>query len=131
MRGDGSCWQNGHVARTLTEHHWFPRSQPQTLQIACALLYWNALLSLVVGLFAGGLGRLLLVLLVAEVAGAYGIANERKWGYVVALVAALLPFVLLFVSGFGGSILTLLFQIALVVLLLHPMSRHYYQTWFR
>ncbi|HUZ21040.1 MAG TPA: hypothetical protein VMU75_10775 [Acidimicrobiales bacterium] len=117
----------------LTERRWFPTSQPQTLQIAVALLYWNAFLSLIVGLVTGGLGRLTLLLLLLDLAGAFGIANERKWGYVTAIGAAFLPLVLLIaIGGFlGGGLLSLIFQIALIVLLLHPMSRNYYKIWFR
>jgi hypothetical protein len=119
------------VTNAIRTHRWFPSSQPQTLQIAVMLLYWNAALGLIVGLFAHGLGRLLLLLIVAEVAGAFGIANERKWGYVTALAAACLPLALLILGVLAGGLLNLLFQIALVALLLHPMSRNYYKIWFR
>lgn len=120
------------ATKGLKERRWFPSSQPQTLQIAVALLYWNAALSLLVGLIARGFGLLELLVLGADVAGGYGIANERKWGYIVALVAAFLPLVLLIVVGglFTGGLLNLIFEIALVALLLHPMSRNYYKIWF-
>jgi len=122
------------MARRLpTARRWFPSSQPQTLQIAVALLYWNALLGLIFGITVGGWGRLSLLLIVAEIAGAYGISNERKWGYVIAVVAAIVPLVLVIaVAGFlGAGILNLLFQVALVALLLHPQSRAYYKIWYR
>jgi hypothetical protein len=116
----------------MTEMRWYPQHQPQTLQIAVALLYWNAFLGLLLGIFEGGIGRLFLVLLVAEIAGAIGVANERKWGYVVALVAAVLPLVLLITNNVAaGGLLNLIFEIALVALLLHPISRNYYKIWFR
>ncbi len=127
-------WQTGGMAHgRLTERRWFPTRQPQTLQIAVVLLYWNAFLSLIVGLITGGFGRLTLLLLLLDVAGAFGIANERKWGYITAIGAAFLPFILLIAIGgfFGGGLLSLIFQIALIVLLLHPMSRSYYKIWFR
>lgn len=117
--------------RSVTERRWFPAHQPQTLQIAVALLYWNAVLSLLFGLIQGGLGRLSLVLMVFEVIGGFGVANEKKWGYWVAVAAAFLPFALLAAGYFGASILTLLFEVALVALLLHPQSRSYYKIWFR
>lgn len=118
---------------SLQQRRWFPAGAPQTLQIAVVLLYWNAALSLLFGLVAGGFGLLELLLLGFDVAGAFGIANERKWGYVVAVVAAVLPLALLVAVGglLGGGLLTLIFQIALVALLLHPMSRSYYKLWFR
>jgi hypothetical protein len=51
----------------------------------------------------------------------------------VALLAAIIPLVLLVVvAGFlGAGILYLLFQIALVALLVHPQSRDYYRLWYR
>jgi hypothetical protein len=111
---------------------WFPQHQPQTLQFTVALLYWNAALGFFVGVLEGGIGRLFLLLLIAEIAGAIGVANERKWGYVVALVAALLPLVVLVTTNFlAGGLLNLIFEIALVALLLHPLSRNYYKIWFR
>ncbi|HWD24088.1 MAG TPA: hypothetical protein VG368_01375 [Acidimicrobiales bacterium] len=116
----------------MTEMRWFPQHQPQTLQIAVALLYWNAFLGLLLGVLTGGTGRFFLLLIVAEVAGAIGVTNERKWGYLVALVAACLPVVLLVTTNMAaGGLLNLLFEIALIALLLHPMSRNYYKIWFR
>jgi hypothetical protein len=120
------------VATSLNARRWFPSQQPQTLQIAVALLYWNAFLSLFFGAIAHGFGRLLLFVIVAEVAGAFGIANERKWGYLIAVTVAALLLVLTLTAGlFAGGLLNLVFQVALVLLLLHPMSRNYYKVWFR
>lgn len=118
---------------SLQHLRWFPTEQPQTLQIATALLYWNAILGLIAGLADGGLGRLSLLLIAADVAGALGISNAKKWGYYVAISAALLPLILLFIlsSIFAANILSLLFQIALVALLLHPHSRSYARIWYR
>ena len=66
-----------------------------------------------------------------------GIANEKKWGYNLAVAAAILNVLLLFMV-FGISTLTNLsplisfgFDAALVALLLHPMSRDYQRIWFR
>ena len=65
-----------------------------------------------------------------------GIANERKWGYGLGIVMAFLPFVLrVYYAGIGNVLttdaLTLLFEIALVALLLHPQSRDYQRIWFK
>jgi hypothetical protein len=123
------------MAPSLVERRWFPKSQPPTLQIAVALLYWNAVLLLLSGIIGLHFGPVALLALVADVAGGFGVANERRWGYVVALLAALLPFVGFFILSahtyFGGGFLTLIFDVALVALLLHPMSRGYFKTWFR
>jgi hypothetical protein len=119
---------------SLQQRRWFPTGQPQTLQIAVALLYWNAVLSLLFGVVAGGFGLLELVVLGLDVAGAFGVANERKWGYLLAVVAAFAPLALLIAVGgslLAGGLLNLVFQIALIALLLHPMSRSYYKLWFR
>ena len=119
------------MARNRTAlQRWYPSNQPQTLQIAVALLYWNAALSLLFGLIAGGLGRYGLLLMVLEVAGGLGVANERKWGYVVAVLSAAVLLALL-VKGYTGGIFTIIFEVALLVALFHPMSRHYYKIWFR
>ena len=116
----------------MRTRRWFPTQQPQTLQIAVALLYWNAFLSLFFGAISHGFGRLLLLVIVAEVAGAFGIANERKWGFIIAVAVAAALLVITLSSGlFAGGLLNLVFQIALVALLLHPMSRAYYKVWFR
>ncbi|MDA8288602.1 MAG: hypothetical protein M0014_09140 [Actinomycetota bacterium] len=108
---------------------------PQTLQIATWLLYWNAALGLLAYIFAGSaaITALGLLFVIGEVAGGYGLANEHKWGYVLALIAAFLPFVLLIVfagSILAGGIFSLIFEIALVVLLVHPMSRNYVRSYF-
>ena len=90
--------------RVSRERHWFPAHQPQTLQIAALLLYWNAFLGLVAGLAVGGAGHLALSPAAGEAAGAFGIANERRWGYVLALAAAVVPLVLVIaVAGYPRS----------------------------
>jgi hypothetical protein len=121
------------MAKVLQNRRWFGSGQPQTLQLAVGLLYWNALLGLIIGIVnARGFGHLALVVVIAEVAGAFGVANERRWGYWIALVASLLPLALALAGIFNsGELLTLLFQIALVALLVHPISRHYYRIYFR
>src|SRR6185437_8389516 len=83
------------MARSVATRHWFPQHQPQTLQVAAALLYWNAFLTLIGGIFGLHFGVSALLTLLADVAGGFGVANARKWGYGVAIVAALLPFAFL------------------------------------
>ncbi|MDA8298055.1 MAG: hypothetical protein M0004_16020 [Actinomycetota bacterium] len=131
-----SPWGGGPPRRSFSARSFLPRSLPQTLQIATWLLYWNAALGLLAYIFAGGVAVISLGLLfvIGEIAAGYGLANERKWGYVLALIAAFLPFVLLIVfagSIFAGGIFSLIFEIALVVLLVHPMSRSYVRSYFR
>ena len=72
------------------------------------LLYFNAFWA-VLGIFTGGLmssalGAVLLVgSLGANVYGAYGIANELKVGYQVAIVASFLPFAIRLIVVFQAG----------------------------
>ena len=107
-------------------------SQPQTLQIAVFLLYFNAAFTLIFGGLFSVFG---LLIIVGSAAAGFGIANEQKWGYGVGLAMAILPFALLLLTLQGGSggvnVITLMFDIALVALLLHPQSRDYQRIWFK
>ncbi len=118
---------------------WVNRNQPQTLYIAQLLLYFRGGFLLVFGLLLGAfLTVSSLVLAVGFVMAAYGIANERRWGYIVGVVVAALTLAgsLLEViqdinnlSRTFSQLIGLLFDIALVALLLHPMSRNYQRYW--
>jgi hypothetical protein len=91
---------------------------------ATIILYINAVLALLGGGFS-------LIFAAGQVAAGLGIANEKKWGYWlgVALTAFI---VFLLVRNFAFvAIINLLFYIALLALLLHPMSRSYRKVWFR
>ena len=118
---------------------------PQTLYIAQFLLYFDAFWALLGILIGGGLGPLGVLALAAYVYGAYGIANERKRGYQVAVFASFLPLLLRVIvaaldSGgvlgnlgfilFSGNVLNAIFEYALIALLLHPMSREHQKIWF-
>lgn len=104
--------------------------QPQTLYIATVLLYINAVFDFL------SFSPFLMLTAVVMAAAGYGIANELRWGYSVAMVIAVFRVVLLFlIAGtdvFGFPlILTLLFDAALVGLLAHPQSREYQRIWFK
>ena len=104
--------------------------QPQTLFIATVLLYINAVFD-----FLTFYGPFMLSA-VALAAGGYGIANEKRWGYGLAVgVAVLRVAVLLLFAGSNAFefplILTLIFDVALVALLVHPESRQYQRIWFK
>jgi hypothetical protein len=106
--------------------------QPQTLFIATVLLYINAFFD-----FLSGLSYpLLLLSAVALAAGGYGIANEKRWGYGLAVGIAVLRVAVLLVFARSSVfefplILTLIFDVALVALLVHPESRQYQRIWFK
>ncbi|MEA2273223.1 MAG: hypothetical protein QOI98_1931 [Solirubrobacteraceae bacterium] len=109
------------------------QTQPQTLQIAVMLMYIDAVF---LALFGGLFSIFGLVFIAAFVASGYGIANERKWGYYlgVGIAGLRLAFELLPVLGgglFGGNMIGLLFAVAKVALLVHPMSREYQRIWFK
>lgn len=129
----------------MTQRRWFNPNVPQTLYVAQFLLYFDAFWALLGVLFGGGLGLLGVVSLAAYVYGAYGIANEQKRGYQVAVVASFLPlalralFAVFFGDGligdigfilFSNNVLSVIFQYALIALLLHPMSREHQKIWF-
>ncbi len=112
--------------------NWFDNSQPQTLQSAVLLSYLTAAL----GLFFFVLGNhsLLQLVSLALAPGAYGIANDKRWGYRlnVAMAIAYAALCLLSMIYISGSfVLSLLFAAVLVALLLHPQSREYKRIWFR
>jgi hypothetical protein len=127
----------------MSERRWFNSRLPQTLVISQFLLYFNAFWG-ILGALGGGLGLLGIVYVAVNVFGAYGIANEMKRGYQVALVASFLPIalpaVVLALSGdlFGrigevllpGGVINAIFVYALIALLLHPQSREHQKVWF-
>ena len=128
----------------MSERRWFNPNVPQTLYIAQFLLYLDAFWMLLGALTGSGLGLLGILALAAYVYGAYGIANEKKLGYQIAVVASFIPLALRFlqlITGVNGadvsyvlfstSILNGRFEYALIALLLHPMSREHQKIWFR
>jgi len=114
---------------------WLDRSQPQTLLMANILLYVNAAIWLLWVLAFGlsGFTGLFAVLAIGAIFAGLGIANEKKPGYLGAVAVALLNVVLLFKVGASSVSLfiNLVFAVALLVLLLHPMSRNYQRIWFK
>jgi hypothetical protein len=119
------------------ERKWFSQSQPQTLQMAVMLLYMISALSLIEGLVFGGIGLILLLAVAGQALGAFGVANDSKAGYRVALVFTVLPlgFVAYLVARYHGVnfgvVLTFMTYAALLALLLHQQSRDYAKIWFR
>ena len=99
--------------------------------MAVFIFYFRAVLLVLFGAFLSPFG-----LLVAAAAGAsgFGIANERRWGYNLALVVSFAEVLALLRIVFGynadGFFISLMFAVALVALLLHPQSRDYQRIWF-
>jgi len=117
----------------VNERRLFNPHQPQTLQTATFVAYFSAFFDL---LSVGAFGIIVLAFAGGLTAGAYGIANEERWGYTTAVVVSVLRVCWLAVT-FGTdvlafpTILSLLFDGALVALLVHPMSRDYQRIWFK
>ena len=119
----------------VNQWKWVNQFQPQTLYMATILCYVDAVFGLLFGSVATSL-LAGLITIAALAAGGFGIANEKRWGYAVAVGGAVLQVVMLF-AVFGTEVFTstaiisLLFDAALVALLLHPMSREYQRIWFK
>jgi hypothetical protein len=114
----------------MANNRWLDRTQPQTLFIAVILLYATAVFQLLGG-YLFYLFPLGAALVVGQVAAGFGIANEKKWGYWLGVAMAFLPLVMLITRTTAMSIIGLMFQIALVFLLLHRQSREYQRIWFK
>ncbi|HTN99355.1 MAG TPA: hypothetical protein VL068_01665 [Microthrixaceae bacterium] len=137
----------------MSNRRWYNPHLPQTLVIAQFLLYLDAAFGLIRLLSSGSnsivtytsIGRILFVsAIVMSVFGAHGIANEKKLGYQVAVAASFMPLLARVVlaaqaSGvisnlgyvlFSGNVLYVLFEYALIALLLHPMSHNHQKIWF-
>jgi hypothetical protein len=119
----------------VKEYRFLNQYQPQTLVIATLFCYIDAGFGLLFGLVATSI-ILYLITILGLAAGGFGIANEKKWGYGVAVVASVLQVLMLIaVAGIEvlefPLILNLFFDGALVALLLHPESREYQRIWFK
>lgn len=129
---------------------WVNNRQPQTLYIAQVMLYFRGAMAVLFGaLFVIGDVRLfgsqllatiwILLITVGAIAGAYGIANEQKWGYQLGVAAGAAPFVLriqrLFDDGLVDALtfdpLSLVFDVAILAALLHQQSAQYQRVYFR
>ncbi|HZN15097.1 MAG TPA: hypothetical protein VFB78_12545 [Acidimicrobiales bacterium] len=145
----------------METRRWINQGQPQTMQIAVFLLYFNAVFTLLLGSDSAlyvllGIAKLgvtptdgleTLIKLVIGFGGAgaaYLIANEQKWGYRLGVVVAALPLVgvlmlmllprMNHVPRYGlvdFSLINLLIEGALFALLVHPQSRDYERIWFK
>ena len=126
---------------------WVNPRQPQTLYIAQLLMYFQGGFDLVFWTIGGlRIGTLfgsralaafyVLLVVVGKLVAAFGIANERRWGYKLGATAAAAPLavrVVRTVTGSAGALfgnpIDLMFDVALLALLLHPMSRNYQRYW--
>ncbi|MBT3688185.1 MAG: hypothetical protein HOG10_08980 [Actinobacteria bacterium] len=87
------------------------------------------------GLFNLVRGTELMFIGLAMFPAAYAIANDRRWGWRLGVGAAALAVLLRLISilsyGFTPTVLLILvFPVALLALLVHPISREYQRVWF-
>lgn len=123
----------------MNDRKFFDPSQPQTLQIAVLLFYFNAGFLLISMLLGGGIEPIGLLLAAVGALCAFGMANEKRIAYIGALILACLNlgwFLFIWLGlgyriSFFNLVLSLLFDVALVALLVHPQSREYQKIWFR
>lgn len=120
---------------TVQPRQWTNQRQPQTLQIAVFLLYADAVLAVLFGQIFSGIG---LLLAVGSAVAGYQIANERRWGYMLGVAVAgfrvaVLGFFILTDPGGATNLfflISLVFPVALLMALVHPVSREYQRIWF-
>ncbi len=110
---------------------WSNPSLPQTLQMGMFLLYADAVFGILfLRVMAFPLGT---ALVVGSAAAGLGIANEKRWGWVlgvgVSAVSALLWLVAFQAGGLSVG-LSLLIAVAQFALLVHPQSRNHQKVWF-
>jgi hypothetical protein len=116
----------------VNELKWVNPHQPQTLYMGVILCYIQGVFAI---LSYPTYGAWVFLILIGLIGGGFGIANEKKWGYVLAVATAAFQVVIVLTKGGGlGHISVLIelgFDVALVVLLTHPMSRSYQRIWFK
>lgn len=142
----------------LEPRKWFDRMLPQTLAVALWLLYIDGAFSLInfidmrsdIGLLrvTGGLNVLFaLVSIAAYVLAGFLMANGKLLGWYVGIFASFTPLLSRFLVAsslsdmgydmslrnrlMGADTVGFLFEVALIVLILHPMSRVHARRWFR
>ena len=142
----------------LDSRKWFDRMHPQTLGIATWLLYIDGVFSTlgfldksnefgalrIIGPMTGLVGLLSCLFLFGS---GFLMANGKLLGWYLGIAASLSHLLARFIIstyqedyGFtysladrvtGGNLVSFMFEAALVVLLVHPMSRSYARTWLR
>lgn len=129
---------------------WFNANLPQTLFLAQMLMYLQGGLQVVFGLLlgrgvSGVFGAALLYVVYwlldgpGKLVAAFGIANLRRWGFWLGVTAAAAPLVVRVVAAIllrrlrplTLNPIGLMFDIALLALLLHAQSRSHVRHWPR
>lgn len=115
---------------------------PQTLQYSVLLAYFQAafaVVGLIIPQIFGTYTSFGYLLTVLAVLGAFGIANLRLWGYFIAVAVSIVslitirgivtrpinPSIYFHALFSSNNLVNLIFGIAIIALVLHPMSRNY------
>jgi len=109
----------------LQTRRWINRYQTQTLVLGNTLLY-------IEGVFNIARGRVFALIGIAMLLAGYGIANDKKMAWRLGVAASIFSVAMRLTSQGNGIeiIFSLVFPIALLTLLLHPLSRDYQKIWF-
>ena len=114
-----------------TARRWINQTHPQTLVMGTYLLYFDAFWAVLNAVLYGAVNAFTILLGGGAAASAYGIANDRKIGWYAGVAVSGIGLALRLAFGGLADPINLLFAIAQVALLVHPMSRNYVKTWFR
>lgn len=107
---------------------WTNQSLPQTLQIGMFLLYIDAVFGVLFGeVFAFPIGT---ALVVGAAAAGLGIANEKRWGWVLGVAVSVVSVAFYLLLFSITIVFSLLFAVAQLALLVHPQSRNHQRVWF-
>ena len=120
----------------MDQSRWINHSQPGRLVQGTMMLYVTAAFDILNGLLGGGsgLGLIFLLLAAAKIGGGYGIANEKKAGYLAgtgAACAAVVLSILLLTQSPVFGLIGLAIDVWVASLLLHDSSRGYQRIWFK
>ena len=109
----------------MQTRRWINRYQTQPLDLGNTLLY-------IEGVFNIARGRVFALIGIAMLLAGYGIANDKKIAWRLGVAASILSVAMRLTYHSPGieTIFSLVFPIALLTLLLHPLSRDYQKIWF-
>jgi len=116
----------------MNTNRWIDPSQPPRLQQGTQMLYFTAAFDVLNGAISGWF--VFFILAAVKVAGGYGIANEKKAGYLAGCVGAIGSLVVALILLPGSPVLGLIgvaIDAWVVSLLLHDSSRGYQRIWFK
>jgi hypothetical protein len=116
----------------MNTNRWLDPSQPPRLQQGTQMLYLTAAFDVFNGAISGWF--VFFIVAAIKVAGGYGIANEKKAGYIAGCVGAIASLIIALILLPGSPVLGLIgvaIDAWVVSLLLHDSSRGYQRIWFK